>query len=92
MFAEEKSYRHRTHDPKEHPRLANATGGFVPIVEHLQHRTHLLATVLGLVLDNKQLVLGRAVDLDYTVTRVGCVRGNNIEAQLILIQNKLVES
>ena len=70
----------RTGDPKEHSRLAEPTARLVPVLEHLQHRRHLLPAVQRLILDHVQLLaVRRPVYLDDLVSRVRRVRRDNVE-------------
>ena len=90
----------RTSNPKEHLCLPQPAIGLIPIVQHLQHRTHLPPTILRLVLHDRQLVpLGAPIvaltrrcpiDLDNTVSRVCGVGGDDVEADTILVEEELV--
>lgn len=81
----------RTSDTEEHPRLAQPARRLVPVIQHLQHRTHLLPTVLRLIFDDSKLVLDGAVDFDDAVSRVRSVGSDDVEAEAVLVQDELVE-
>ena len=80
----------RTDDAKEDLGFAEPTRRLVPILEHLEHGRHLPTGVHRLVLDNHELILRRAVDLDDLVERVGRVGRDDVEPRPVLVQDELV--
>ena len=81
----------RTDDAKENLGPAESTRSLVPILEHLEHGSHLPTAIYSLVLNDHKLVLRRAVDLDDPMQRIGRVGRDDIEPRPVLIQDKLVE-
>lgn len=69
----------RTRDTEEHPCSSQTTAVLIPILEHFEHRAHLLTTVDRFVLNGSKLILRRPVYLDDTMARVGCIGGNDVE-------------
>ena len=59
-----------TCDARDESILAYAAGTLVSVVEHLEHCAHLFSAVVSLVLDDLEVGLRRAVDLDDSVSRV----------------------
>ena len=71
--------------------FAYATGPLVSVIEHLEHGAHLFSAVIGVVLDDLQVDWRCAVDFDDAVARVGRIGRDDVKAQLVLVQNELVE-
>jgi hypothetical protein len=80
----------RTEEAEEDPGPSEPTRGLVPILEHLEHCSHLPASIGSLILDDDELVLRRAVNLDHAVQRVRRVGRDDVEPRPVLIQDELV--
>jgi hypothetical protein len=79
-----------TKEAEEDPGPSEPTRGLVPILEHLEHGSHLPAGIYSLVFDDDKLVLRRTVNLDDAVERFRRIGRDDVEPGAVLIQYELV--
>lgn len=75
----------RTCNTEYYACLSKPARSLVAILQHLEHVAHLLATIVGVVFDNDNFSLRGAVNLDNPMARVRGIRGDDIEAQFVLV-------